>query len=552
MTSQVQPTRSRAITAPLEPRYLQHREQAFSLSLLLFASFLLLSSPLSCEVRSASAQTTDRAAAKLATYQAIFELIDSYYVEERHLGGIIDSIMLDVLGKLDPHTYYSEPAAAERRAAYYQGEEYRFGFSYDYYDGRPVITYVIPNSSAANAGLLPGDNVNVLWGQPIETLTEEEIDQLIGGERLEMIVTRLGGKKRTMVKMGRQPLYGKSVQIAEMLDHITGYIYLSGFIATSYYEMKRALEDMTAGGMKKLILDLRGNGGGLLKQANEVAGLFLPFHSRLAGYRGKGDTAITYDTSFMPGRFTDLELVVLIDGGSASSSEIVAGILQDHDRALIVGEQSYGKGLYQRIFDLPDGGSFTLTMGHFYLPSGRCTQRPYQGSTVTVPRMPLAYGDNNDHAKDTSIYWDGKYQTASGRAVYGGQGIIPEVIVKYDTTSSFIVELRKSDAFERLMDTVLNLNAELLTKKYPDVATFVKQYEAKPEALPLFTKFANKLGIKNAGLRIEQQKKEVLIELKRWMAYRLFPENGWMRSALINDKQLQKAIKQLEQQFVLK
>jgi carboxyl-terminal processing protease len=560
MRSYVQHYRSLAAQAMLEPGFARHnfrqQEQLLRLSLLLLASFMMLSSPLSCEIRSAEAQpnvVSEPIKNKLAAYQAILQLIDSNFIEERHVSGLFDSIFASVMSTLDPHSYYQEPDRSMQYDRYIRGESYCYGLYYEYYNGQAVILQVTPNSPASDAGLLPGDRIDVVWGQPIETMSEAELDALLSaGNTLELIVTRNAGRKRVRAKLEGRPVYAKSVEVAEMIDKITGYIYLSGFIATSYYEMKRVLEDFTALGMKKLILDLRGNSGGLMKISNQVAGLFLPFHTRLCGERHRGETEIVYDTSFMPGRFTELDLVVLVDANTASAAEIVAGILQDHDRALIVGEQTFGKGVFQRRYGLPDGGSFALTEGHFYLPSGRCIQRRYEQTTYVDDRKPLQTGDNRPHSKDTLLPWQGIFHTASGRTVFGAQGIIPDVVLKdQDTTHPLIDELWEKQAFDRFADTLLNLNAEQYKQQYKDAKEFVARYQSKSELLPLFIKLARTQGVENAGKRIESHRGEVLHYIKRWICHRLFPDSGWRRSSLMKDKLFDEAIKLVGGQLVL-
>ena len=560
MTSHVQPYCSRATVAQLEPSFLSQKasrqEQAVRLSLLLIASFLLLSSPLSCEVRSLHAQPnhiSEQTKAKLAAYQAMLQLIDSYYVEERHVGGLIDSLMSAVMSKLDPHSYYNDPEDYASNKAYYSGEEERFGFRYECYNGQAVVQTVAEGSSAADAGLLPGDRIESVWGQPVSTLSEDELYEVaLGGKRIEMVISRNAGRKRMPIKMDRRVIYDKSVEVAEMLDQITGYIYLSGFIATSYFEVKRVLEDFTALGMKKLIFDLRGNRGGLLREANYVAGLFLPYHTPLTGVKYRNDAVIRYDTSYMPGRYTDLELIVLIDQNSASAAEAVAGILQEYDRAVLIGQPTYGKGVSQQQFSLPDGGSFMMTTAKYYMPSGRCIQRIYDGANYVQAHPALEAGLNMDHEKDKQVSFDGIYKTKGGRTVYGGQGVIPEIIVELDTVPAVLPELNKLDVFERFADTMLNLNAEILLSKYRDARSFVQGYQPKKEMLALFTKQAGVLGLKDAPRRLQPVTDQLLHLIKRWFTHRLYPQTGWIVSGRSTDAQYKEAVRLVKQQLVLK
>jgi carboxyl-terminal processing protease len=561
MTTHVQPQRSHAIVASLEPSFLSQQirqEQLVRLSLLLIASFLLLSSPMSCEVRSLHAQpnrVVDSVRLKLVRYQAMLQLIDSYYVDPRAVSGMIDSAMQTVLAQLDPHSWYMDAKEAHSSDVYFNNLQRSgsYGLSSQRVGKELIVRTVRTGSPAERGGIMPGDRIEKIWGQPASELSDDEIRSFFKKDNfMDLQLTRKAGSKRFKLRLTKNNTPGESVAFYEMLDAITGYIYLTGFVMSTISEMKDALKDLRAQGMTKLVLDLRDNSGGLLDQAHACAELFLDKGAKLTAVKHRNDTGLTYAVTVLPGEYLDLDMVVLVDDQTASAGEILAGVLQDHDRAVLIGTPTYGKGLVQNQFALPDGGAFRLTSGRYFLPSGRCIQREYRGSDYVAPWPKLKDGNNMDHKMDTAFASAGEFKTSKGRSVYGGEGVIPEIIVSLDTLPALLEALYEADVFDPFLDDYLNYNAEFILSKYPSADRFVKSYTLPKEALPLLIKKANLKGVLNAGKLVDANKPIVLAYAKRWMCYRLFPEKGWIVSRRPTDTQFQFAIETLKQQLVLK
>ncbi len=561
MQRYVQPQRSRATQAPLEPVALNlkvlRQEQAFRLSLWMLASFLLLSSPLSCEVRGLHAQPNrvdGTTAAKLTRYQAMLQLIDSYYVDERRVSGLIDSLMATVMLQLDPHSFYMDrEATIESNAHFFNKRAGTYGLA-AYRVGKDIVVRTVANGGPAErAGILPGDKIERIWGQPIQDLKEEEITAFFTTDNhIDLSISRKANSKRFTTRIIKNHMPERSVAFYHMLDAATGYIYLTAFITSTFNELQTALKDLESQGMKKLVLDLRDNSGGLLDQSHECASLFLDRGAKLTALMHRGDTGLVYATAKQDGPYRQLEMVVLVDEETASAGEILAGILQDHDRALLIGQPTYGKGLVQKQFDLPDGGAFRLTSSRYHLPSGRCIQRQYEGASYIGERKTIADGLNLDHHKDTLLEPTHKHGTAAGRSVYAGQGVVPEVVVSLDTISTLIDELRNASAFNLFLDEYLNYNAGAILAKHKTVDHFLAHYSVSKATLPILVRKAKNGGVVDAGARIEKEQSTVLAYTKRWMCYRLYPETGWMLSRRQTDTQFQEAVKHLQQQLVFK
>ncbi len=376
---------------------------------------------------------------KANTLQETMDLIKKRYVDAVKLDSLKDDAITSVMDHLDPHSVYipySEVAEAnEDLAGNFEG----IGVEFNLFKDTVNVIYVIPQGPSDKAGLQLGDKIVRVNDSSIvsKTIPIQAIRRMIrgkAGSNVKLTVLRGANLVDVTVTRGRIPL--PSLDASYMVDTGTGYIKLSKFAETTYREFMEAMERLQGSGMKNLILDLRGNGGGYITQAVNIADEFLDGEKLVVFTQGSNIEKKEYKAG-KEGVFEKGKLVVLIDELSASASEIVAGALQDWDRATIVGRRSFGKGLVQEQWSLSDGSAIRLTVARYFTPSGRSIQRPYdKGKKIYMEEIRERYQSgeiiNPDSLHTTK---EKAYKTNGGRTVYGGGGITPDVYVPLDTSS---------------------------------------------------------------------------------------------------------------------
>ncbi len=381
----------------------------------------------------------DNSVGKSRKVDELLQFISEHYVDKINTDSLMDDVIRDIMSKLDPHSVYIPKKESESVRETMQGNFVGLGVEFQMNKDTFTIFRVLDNSPAKKAGLRVFDRIIAVDGQSV------------AGKHipLDTIVSKLKGKADTyvnltvkrfpedtvfQVKIKREKVPIVSVPAAFMLNDTLGYIRIEVFSDNTYDEFHKALSRLKQQGLKALILDLRGNSGGYLKQANLIADEFLP-SGRLIFYtkNHEGNIEKVYATG--RGAFEKGPLFVLIDQNTASASEIVAGALQDNDRALIVGRRSYGKGLVQEEIPLNDGSIMRITTARYYTPSGRSIQRPYKkGHKEEYDNdFYLRYYNGELFSKDSiKINKKLKFKTRGGRTVYGGGGIIPDIFVPLD------------------------------------------------------------------------------------------------------------------------
>lgn len=400
----------------------------------------------------------DSVTAGQARVDEVMKLIDGNYVEGPDMDRMSSEAINAMLKALDPHSVYIAAKDVQRANEGLQGNFEGVGISFQIVNDTIVVQSVIEGGPSEKVGVQVGDKIITING---EKATGDSVSN-------DFVFKRLRGKKGTevvieMLRGGavypfhiirdKVPIY--SIDTYFMVDDTVGYIRLTRFARTSVDEFRKALKALKKQGMTALMLDLRGNSGGYLDIANAMANEFLdrgqlivytkgrtsPRHNYSANGRGNWRAERGKDGTVKGGR-----LVVLIDEGSASASEIVSGAVQDWDRGILVGRRSYGKGLVQRMFPLKDGGQVRLTTARYYTPSGRCIQRPYDEGTDAYRQDVNNRYRHGELVSADSIHFDDslKYTTAHGRTVYGGGGVMPDVFVPLDTMrlSDYYISLR--------------------------------------------------------------------------------------------------------------
>ena len=368
-------------------------------------------------------------------------LIDRYYVDSVETDSLVEQLLPDLMWYLDPHSIYIPASELTALNEPLDGEFDGIGVTFNMATDTIVVLNVIPQGPSQKAGIQNGDRIirindSLVAGQQLPI---DEVMKMLRGKRgtkVTLSIQRQHASELLPITVTRDKIPMKSVNAACMLTPDVGFLRITSFSQHTYDEMTAALAELKKRGMTKLILDLRGNSGGYLGQSILMANEFLPAE-RLIVYTEDRDGNRMEEYSDGRGRYRDVDLAVLIDEQSASSSEIFAGALQDNDRATIVGRRSFGKGLVQQQIPFPDGSAIRLTTARYYTPTGRSIQKPYTGADEEYDYDLYNRYLHNELFSADSIRFDDslRYVTPGGRIVYGGGGIMPDEFVPLDTTA---------------------------------------------------------------------------------------------------------------------
>lgn len=432
--------------------------------------------------------------------------IKNLYVDTVNENKLVEDAIRGMIGKLDPHSSYSTPKEVKAMSEPLQGNFEGIGVQFNIIEDTLIVIQTVANGPSEKVGIQPGDRI-VSVG-----------DSAIAGVKMarDDIMRRLRGKKGTKVKLGiiRRGIAGKlnftvtrdkipvhTVDACYMIQPQVGYIRLSSFGATTYEEFMAGVKKLRKNGAKTLLLDLQDNGGGYLQSAVQIAGEFLRKGDLIVYTNGRKVPKSTYRAPTQ-GSLLDMEVLVLVNEFSASASEILAGAIQDHDRGIIVGRRSFGKGLVQRPVDLSDGSMIRLTVAHYYTPSGRCIQKPYTKGALKEYEMDLENRlKNGELTNRDSIHFADSlrfYTLNRRRVVYGGGGIMPDHFVPLDTTQ-YTRFYRQMSAKSIVVNTSLRYidkNRGQLKRKYPTFEAFKKNFSVPKEVMDEILAEAEKEKIK--------------------------------------------------------
>ena len=386
------------------------------------------------------AAVPEATSAGMKEYADLLATARAWYADDIAPSKLVYASIQGMLANLDPHTAFLEPEEYGAMQEKQKGSFFGLGIIISRRNGKITVITPVEGSPADRLGIRAGDIIDKVEGQPIDDLpVDAVVKRLKGpkGTKVRITIVRPGLPEPLQMTVTRAEIPTNSVSFAFLVEPGTGYIRLKDFTQTSSQELADSWERLEKQGMKRLILDLRSNPGGLLDQAIGVSDFFLSKGEKIVSTRGR--TAGSDQAFLAPGRSrkSRVPVIVLLNKGSASASEIVAGAIQDHDRGLIVGQTSWGKGLVQSVFTLSDGAGLALTTAKYYTPSGRCIQRDYKD--VLEYLAPEDEAGAEDAAETTA----GRevFRTDAGRTVYGGGGITPDVFVKPDPLSRFAATL---------------------------------------------------------------------------------------------------------------
>lgn len=367
----------------------------------------------------------------------LLQLIDQNYVDTVNLPELIEDAMPQILNELDPHSSYIKANDAEEASEELKGSFSGIGVSFTMQKDTVNVMSVIRGGPAEKVGILAGDRIVRADTTVLVGMKDTEVMKCLKGPKdstVRLGIKRHGKDELTWFTVVRGDIPVQSVDASYMINENTGYIQINKFGEQTYAEMLVSLADLAMKGMNSVIIDLRGNTGGYMHIAIQMANEFLQRNSLITYVEGRNLPREEY-RSDGKGSFQKLPIIVLVDEGSASSSEIFAGAIQDNDRGTIIGRRTFGKGLVQQPMDFRDGSVVRLTIARYYTPSGRCIQKPYtKGRGEEYDMELLARYERGEFFSQDSIQHDGpEYKTKLGRTVYGGGGIMPDIFIPEDT-----------------------------------------------------------------------------------------------------------------------
>ena len=400
----------------------------------------------------------------------LLHIINDQYVDTVNVNDLVEKAMPQILAELDPHSVYISAKDVQQANDDLRGSFSGVGIEFTIRQDTLHVQQVISNGPAERAGVIAGDKIVMVDDKPFtgKTLTNEEAMHRLKGPKdtkVKLGILRYGETKVRSITVTRGEIPTKSVTATYMLDSKTGYIRIKNFGENTYPELLIALAKLSQESFQSLCIDLRGNTGGYLQSAVQIANEFLPKNRLIVYTQGRKSPRQEYRSDGR-GSYQHIPLIILIDETSASASEILAGAIQDNDRGTIVGRRSYGKGLVQEPFYLSDDSGIRLTVARYYTPSGRCIQKPYRGTNYDYD-IYNRYADGEVFSAD-SVKLDRSdvHYTRSGREVYGGGGIMPDVFVPMDTTraSSFFISCNRKASQMRFASAMFDKYVRTLTE----------------------------------------------------------------------------------------
>ncbi len=463
--------------------------------------------------------------------QEIFIDVSRYYVDEPDAKKMIDGAIDGMLETLDPHTVYINREDMQVVAEQFDGHYEGIGVEFMMQNGYPTVVSPIPDSPSDRLGIMPGDRIIAIEKESTLNMDQDEVIKKLRGPRnsaVNVTIQHPGSDDSVHVRIVRDKIPIHSILAAVMLDDSTGYIKLTRFAMTTNDELVTSLRTLRDQGMRRLVLDLRFNSGGLLDQAVAVAQKFIPEGKKIVFTRGRIEQA---NEEFFAGADpdkTDQPLAILINNGTASASEIVAGAVQDWDRGVLVGERTFGKGLVQRQLRLRDGSAVRITIAKYYTPSGRLIQRPYENGREQYYLE--AWADTLSSPDSTQQ----AYYTAAGRVVYGGGGIQPDIHVPSPRLTEFTSQLIRERLFFEFGSDYAVKHADW--KKAP--RDFMRSFRVDKKVLDEFVDFIAGKGMDVDAASVQEDIGFIRRRIKSEIARNLWGSEKYYQAEALGDAQV--------------
>lgn len=487
--------------------------------------------------------------AKRSSVQEVIDLVNMKYVDKVNTDTLTDDAIQAMLTHLDPHSIFIPASYLDEVNEDLQGNFEGIGVEFYIINDTVNVTSVLADGPSDKAGLKVGDQFLTVNDSAVAgNVNGDKIKKLLRGPHGSLVkvnMLRAGKVIQASISRGTIPLY--SVDAAYMIADSTGYIHLNKFSGTTYEEFMQATEKLQKLGMKQLIFDVRDNGGGILGEAIDIADEFLSGDKLIVYTQGNKQTRQDFVCK-RPGLLEESKVVMLVDENSASASEVVAGALQDWDRATIIGRRTFGKGLVQEQYDLADGSALRLTVARYYTPLGRNIQKPYDKGRAAYNDEVAERFHNGEMIKGdtTSNHTGPAFKTRKGRTVYGGGGITPDIFIPFDTASfsSPVYALFSKQTLSRFVYNYYVGNRAYFDK-FKTPADFDKHFDQPEAAWNSLVNFAAKDSIQLQGITA-RDKAEIEQRFKSWMARQLWRMPGYLEVSNARDVMVQKAMEALK------
>ena len=464
----------------------------------------------------------------------LLHIINDQYVDTVNVNDLVEKAMPQILAELDPHSVYISAKDVQQANDDLRGSFSGVGIEFTIRQDTLHVQQVISNGPAERAGVIAGDKIVMVDDKPFtgKTLTNEEAMHRLKGPKdtkVKLGILRYGETKVRSITVTRGEIPTKSVTATYMLDSKTGYIRIKNFGENTYPELLIALAKLSQESFQSLCIDLRGNTGGYLQSAVQIANEFLPKNRLIVYTQGRKSPRQEYRSDGR-GSYQHIPLIILIDETSASASEILAGAIQDNDRGTTIGRRSFGKGLVQQPIAFGDQSMIRLTIARYYSPSGRCIQKPYTaGENKDYEEDILARYEHGEFFSGDSIKHEGKeYHTANGRPVYGGGGITPDIFVPEDTTNvtSYYKQASMSGLIIMFAYSYTDENRQKLSQidGVNDMANYLK----RQNIVDKFATYAEKNGLKRRNLMIQRSYKLLERFIISRIIYNMMKEEAWI------------------------
>ena len=487
----------------------------------------------------------------------LLRLIDGYYVDSVNINQITEKAIVNILSELDPHSVYMSKDEVAKMNEPLVGNFEGIGITFNIFKDTLLVTTTVAGGPSEKVGLRAGDRIVEVDNKNIAGIglkNSDVFDMLRGnkGTQVNLKVWRKNEPGLLDFTIIRDKIPINSLDAGYMLDEATGFIKLNKFSATTTEEFTAAMKELKKQKVQNLILDLRGNGGGYLNSAVEISGQFLENNQLVVYTSGINEPRKDYNAG-SAGEFKKGKLVILVDEGSASASEIVAGAVQDWDRGVIIGRRTFGKGLVQKPFYLTDGSMVRLTTAHYYTPSGRCIQKPYDEGLDEYRKDYQHRLSSGEMFNVDSIQFSDslKFNTLiNKRTVFAGGGVMPDIFVPLDTSShyDYINRLRRNNIIYNYTLDYIDKNREQIKSKYPQFKDFDTKFNVSDDIIAGIVENGVKEGIEKNTESLEFSRNDMKKEVKSLLARDLYERDAFYKVYLKDDKEILKALEVIRNQ----